>query len=177
MNRSLRAVAVLGLILAMSACSLDSEERSASTALANVIEPGNPSDYQQELAECTAQRWVGEVGLDRMREANLVTKNQNAVLPRASRVLSGNTAVRRDIAEAYARARYSCSDFDEAAQDAAKSFPDATEEQLDEYADCFKEMDSSLFINSTTQTLMGQPDSRATKLFNKQVQQCSTELP
>jgi hypothetical protein len=128
---------------ALAGCSgLDDDEQEAADNLAPtlVLPQAGPAD--RDASGCIAETWVGEVGTDTLVKAKLLAGNLD-VRPDAVRaLLTGERTTSRAVARGLAAARLDCADFDAISLDQKRDHPKATAEELDDYADCLKDLDT-----------------------------------
>ena len=163
-----RALLVLALPLALASCGLDSDESDAASSLSAAL-GGEDTD------DCVAEKWVGQLGTKPLVADGLLTEELKARRPVLARVENGTRSVSEEVADAYAAAWISCADFDEMALD-RKNDTDASAEQLDEYADCLKEIDDDEWRQAIADSWSGQTESSATVGLDRDQATCEREL-
>lgn len=171
-----RGAVAAALVLTLAACGLSDSEEDAADALAGALGGDRASEAAQDSADCVAETWVGETGTDPLVEDGLLTEDL-ALRPRAvAAVLAGRLTVSRATAEGYAVAWVSCADFDAIALDREADHPDASAEDLDEYADCLKEVDDDLWRAALTAQWVGDTRAGALRDLATERAECEREL-
>ena len=148
-------LAVLALALGLAACSLDEDDQKAADSLKPALVTNGSTEAEREASECVADTWVGEVGTAPLVKDELLTRALEARRASVREVLAGERAVSRKVAAGLAKARLECADFDAISLDSRKDHPDASAEELDEYADCLKEIDRDDWERSLTAFFTG----------------------
>jgi len=148
-------LAVLALLLGLTACSLDEDDQRAADSLKPALVTNGSTEAERDAAGCVADTWVGEVGTDPLVKDELLTRELAARRAAVREVLGGERPVSRKVAAGLARARLECADFDAIALDSEKDHPKASAEDLDEYADCLKEVDQDDWEKSLTAFFTG----------------------
>ena len=92
-----------------------------------------------------------------------------------ARVQSGTRTVSEEVADAYAAAWISCADFDAIALD-RKTDTDASAEELDEYADCLKQIDDDEWRQAVSDQWSGLTESSATVGLMQDLDECEKHL-
>lgn len=159
MNRRFSAVAACLTLVLVSACSLSEGEQSSADSLSRALVWGAGPGDENDKSDCVADKWVGEVGTDRLRKDGLLNRKGEASVQRVRAALQGSARVSRKTSQAYAEAWFACTDFDEIALAQAKALPKASEEELDELADCLKERGRSSWTKAGMR--VGQVRTRA----------------
>lgn len=148
-------LAVLALTLGLAACSLDEDDQRAADNLKPALVTNDSTESERDAAGCVAETWVGEVGTATLVKDELLTRGLDANRASVREVLDGERAVSRKVAAGLARARLECADFDAISLDFEKDHPDASAEDLDEYADCLKVLDRDDWEKSLTAFFTG----------------------
>jgi hypothetical protein len=175
MRRSRRTAAVAVLLLALASCGLDEGEQAAADSLAGALGGGRVPESTQDSAACVAKAWVGEVGTKRLTEDGLLTEDGEARRRALAQVLAGTRTTSRHVAEGYAAAWVSCADYDVISLDKKKDGGPSAE-QLDEYADCLKEIDDDLWRRAIADRWTGSPGSRDETALQHDLAGCEGEL-
>ena len=170
-----RALLVLVLPLALSACGLDKDESDAADSLSAALGAQEASESAQDSSECVADKWVGQLGTEPLVADGLLTEDLEARRPFLERVQTGAQTVSEDVAEAYAAAWISCADFDAIALD-RKADTGSSAEELDEYADCLKEIDDDEWRQALADQWSGATESSATVGLNRDLADCEKQL-
>lgn len=170
-----RALLVLVLPLALSACGLDADESDAADSLSAALGVQEAPESAQDSAECVADKWVGQLGTEPLVADGVLTEDLEARRPFLARVQSGRATVSEEVADAYAAAWISCADFDAVALD-RKTDTDASAEELDEYADCLKEIDDDEWRQAVSDQWSGLTESSATVGLMRDLDQCQKHL-
>ncbi len=163
-------------MLWLGACGLDEQAQQVADGMTTALSQGDDDEAARDLAQCTAERWVGETGVDRLREDGLVTGEQDVVADNVRATSEGRRPVSQETARDYALARVSCLDLDAQALATRDEFPGATARQRDDYADCLKEIDTDLMEDALTQRTLGNADAPAVGRLERQVQRCRETL-
>ena len=90
-------------------------------------------------------------------------------------MLAGERRVPRPVAAGLATARLACADFDAIALDRKKEHPKASAEELDEYADCLKDIDRDDWERSLTAFYSGK-EATGLEAFRKNLNACNAML-
>lgn len=163
MRRNLRtAVATALLVLlggTLAACSLSEQESDLAQGLAGPLDEVDLV-LTHEDATCVAETWVGEIGTDPFVADGLATARLQVRVRALRRALAGRHPVSRTTAEGYADGVLNCVDFDALSLEHEEDQPRPSEEQMDEYADCLRELGTGLWHEGLTARLMGQDSSR-----------------
>jgi len=171
-----RRLVVVPLVVLLAACSLSADEQTAARNLASVIGDRTAPESTQEAASCVAERWVGEAGTEALEEDGLLRRDLKVRQRAVRRLLAGRGMVSEQTAGAYAAAELSCRDHDVIALDQRASHPGASDEDLDEYADCLKEIDRSTLREAIIATLTGDPDAPVVREAGLAEAACSSAL-
>lgn len=154
MRRTTRAAAAAALALTLGGCALsEQEERLADglvPALRNAAEPSS-----EDRAECLAETWVGEVGTRPFVIDGLATEELAVRGGRVRQAVAGRRPVSREVAEGYAEAWLGCVDFDAISLDHADRRPEPSAEDLDDFADCLRELPDDLWRSGLVARLTG----------------------
>jgi hypothetical protein len=170
-----RALLVLVLPLTLTACGLDSDESDAADSLAAALGDTEAPESVQDSAECVAGKWVGQVGTRPLVADGVLTKDLDARRPFLAAVQAGTRTVSEEVAEAYAAAWISCADFDAIALD-RKADSGASAEELDEYADCLKEIDDDQWRQAIADDWAGHSRSSASAGLDRDQIECEKQL-
>lgn len=154
MPRTLRTAAVATLLLTLGACGLDDAEAGVADGL---VRPVSDVDLvlSHEDATCVAETWVGQVGTQPFVEDGLVNRNLKVRTGRVRQALAGRFPVSRTTAEGYADGIIDCVDHDALSLERADDVPKPSAEQMDEYADCLRELDDDLWREGLAGVMMG----------------------
>jgi len=175
MRRTRRPAAVALLLLALASCGLDEGEQAAADALAGALGGAGAPQSTQDSAACVAKAWVGEVGTKRLAEDGLLTEDGDARRRAVAQMLAGTRTTFRDVAEGYAAAWVACADYDLISLDEKKD-GGPSDEQLDEYADCLKEVDDDLWRRAITDRWTGGSGSPDETALQHDLAGCEGEL-
>lgn len=163
MRRTLRTTASTSLLVllgtALAACSLTEEESEVAQGLAQPLDAVDLV-LTHDDATCVAETWVGEIGTEPFVEDGLVDQELRVRVRAVRRTLAGRRPVSPTTAEGYADSILACVDFDELSLERADDQPRPSEEQMDEYADCLRELDTDLWRDGLAARLQGQDASR-----------------
>lgn len=168
-------LAVLSLALGLAACSLDEDDQRAADNLEPALVTNDSTESERDAAGCVAEMWVGEVGTAPLVEDELLTRGLDANRASVREVLDGERAVSRRVAAGLARARLECADFDAISLDLERNHPRASAEDLDEYADCLKELDRDDWEKSLTAFFTGR-EARGLDGFRDDLRACNAML-
>jgi hypothetical protein len=163
-----RALLVVVLPLALASCGLDSDESDAANSLGAAL-GGEDTD------DCVAEKWVGQLGTKPLVDAGVLTEDLEARRPFVARLEKGTRTVPEEVADAYAAAWIACVDLDEMALD-RKDDTGASAEELDEYADCLKEIDDDEWRQAIADRWSGLTESSATVGLDRDLDDCESEL-
>lgn len=167
MNRRLSGVLACLALTLVSACSLSEGEQASADSLSRALVWGAGPGDRGDKADCVADKWVGEVGTDRLRDDGMLNAKGEAAVRQVRAALAGSSRVSRETARAYAAAWFACTDFDEVALAQGRALPDASEEDLDEIADCLKERDRASWTRA---------GMRVGKVRTRAVAQCTRSV-
>jgi len=158
MRRTLRTAAATALLVTLGACSLSEDESGVAKGLA---QPLGEVDLvvSHAVATCVAETWVGAIGTRPFVDDRLANKRLAVRRGAVRRALAGRLPVSRTTAEGYADGVLDCVDFDELSLERADDRPKPSAEQLDEYADCHREIDDDLWRTGLAATMMGDASS------------------
>jgi hypothetical protein len=151
------ALAVLLVVLLAAGCGLDDDEQTAADNLSALLVAPGAGEADRDAAGCIAEKWVGEVGTDALVDAGLLDEDLEARRPAVRRLVAGELPVSREVAAGLAASRLDCADFDALALDQKRDHPDASAEELDEYADCLKLLDQDDWRASMVAYYTGKP--------------------
>lgn len=157
MRRFRQPAGLVVLVVALTACGLDTDEETAASALAGVIGAETAPESVQDGADCVAEAWVGELGTRPLVSEGLLTGDFAARPKVVTALLTGRSTTTPAIADAYAAAYISCLDLDALSLDRKASGTSA--EQLDEYADCLKEVDDDVWRQAISDQWTGNAGS------------------
>ena len=170
-----RALLVLVLPLALSACGLDADESDAADSLSAALGVQEAPESAQDSAECVADKWVGQLGTEPLVADGVLTEDLEARRPFLANVQAGTRTVSEEVAEAYAAAWISCADFDAIALD-RKTDTGASAEELDEYADCLKQIDDDEWRQAVADQWSGATESSASVGLTRDLADCEKQL-
>lgn len=170
-RRAATAVAVVLACLLLAGCGLDEQEQRVADGVTTALSDGDDATDAQELAQCTAERWVGEAGLEPLRQDGLVS-GEDADEAAVRAAADGQRPVSEPVARAYARARVSCLDYDAASSDVRAALPDASSEVRDDYADCLRQISDDLREDAITKRLQGQGGAEPVTRLRQQEDRC-----
>ncbi len=168
-------LAALVLTLALAACSLDEDDQRAADNLKPALVTNGSTESERDAAGCVADTWVGEVGTAPLVKAKLLTRGLEVRRTAVREVLAGDRPVPRALAAGLAAARLECADFDAISLDRAKEHPKASAEELDEYADCLKEVDRDDWESSLTAFYSGK-EATGLDAFRTDLNACNALL-
>lgn len=172
MRASWAAVAAL---LVLAGCGLSEDEDTAAGSIEAALAAGDKvPESTTESAECVAVKWVGEIGTQPFVDDGLMTADNELVQPAFTDLLGGRRTTTLPVAEAYAAAWLDCIDFDVLALDRSDS--GASAEEMDEYADCLKELDDDLWRQGLTDRWTGQTGSPAVLGLQRERDLCESRL-
>lgn len=171
-----RLVVAVVAVLSATACSLSDDEQTAADSIANALVTDNSPKSVEDSAECVAEKWVGEVGTGALEDDGLIDERSRVRASVLRAAKSGKQPVSEEVAEGYAAAWVACVDFDAVSLDLEDSHPDASEEDLDEYADCLKEIDDDLWRDGITALWTGDRSSPARVGLMRETADCRQEL-
>ena len=169
------ALAAVLLALGLAGCSLDDDEQKAADSLEPALVTNGADEAERDSAGCVAETWVGEVGTASLVKAALLTRGLEARRPAVRELIAGERPVSRAVATGLAAARLACADFDAISLDGRKEHPDASAEELDEYADCLKEIDRDDWGKSLVAFYTGRPAS-GLEDFRDDLRSCNAML-
>ena len=171
-----RALLVLALPLALSACGLDKDESDAADSLSAALSVEEASESARDSSECVADKWVGQLGTEPLVSAGVLTEDLEARRPFLGQVQAGTRTVPEEVADAYAAAWISCADFDAIALDRKTEVGGVSAEELDEYADCLKEIDDDEWRQALADQWSGATESSATVGLDRDLSDCEKQL-
>jgi hypothetical protein len=160
--------------VALASCGLDTDESNAADSLAGAL-GHDASESTKDSAECVADKWVGQTGTEPLVADGLLTKDLEARRPFLAGVEDGTRTVSEKVAAAYAAAWIACADFDAIALD-RKSETDASAEELDEYADCLKQIDDDEWRQAIADTWASRTESSSTVGLKRDLDGCEKQL-
>jgi hypothetical protein len=166
-------VAAVSVLLLTAACGLDDDEQTAAHNLRDAFVVDRTTDRIVDEADCLTAKWVGEVGVEALVEDGVLTRKLKADQGKVDALQSGDLTVSAGTATGYARAAVACEDFDLMARDLGKSHPRATDDQIDDYADCLKDIPVSTLRQSFVDKVTGKPSSRASKTVAASMLDCA----
>lgn len=175
MHHLLRLAAV-GLALALAACSLSDDEQTAADSLSRALLAKDSPKSVEDSVDCVADKWVGEVGTGPLVDDGLLTERFQARVPVIREVLAGRQPVSREVAEGYAAAWLACVDFDAMSLDLEDTHPDASDEDLDEYADCLKQIDRDLWRDAIVARWTRDDAATAPAALSREQSDCRRQL-
>lgn len=176
MSHPRRLAVAVAAVLAATACSLSDDEQAAADSLAGALVTKSSPQSVEDSAECIADKWVGEVGTDPLEEDGLIDDRNRARAKVVRAAEAGRHRVSGEVAEGYAAAWVACVDFDEMSLDLEKSHTEASEEDLDEYADCLKEIEPDLWRDGIAARWSGDRTSSALVGLNRERADCRRAL-
>jgi hypothetical protein len=162
--------------LALTACSLTDDEQTAADTISSALVTKQSPQSAEDSADCVAEKWVGEVGTGALEEDGVVNDRFRAREDVVREVVAGRQPVSEEVARGYAAAWLACADFDVIALDEEENYPDASDEVLDDYADCLKDIDDDLWRDAITERLAGDPGSSADAGLTRELDDCRAEL-
>ena len=168
-------LAAAALVLVAAGCSLDDDEQKAADSLEPALVTNTSGDAERDSADCVAETWVGEVGTRALVKAGLLTRGLEARRTTVREMLAGDRDVPRAVAAGLAAARLACADFDAISLDRKKEHPKASAEDLDEYADCLKDVDRHDWEKSLTAFYTG-TEATGLDAFRKDLNACNELL-
>jgi hypothetical protein len=172
-----RLIVVIGALLVSSACGLDEREQTAADSLENAWLAGHPSDYEDAITGCVMDKWVGEAGVDALVEDGVLSKKLRTDRLRMTGFANGTDPVSPDTATAWARAYVACQDWDVYAQDLrAREQPKASEDKVDDVADCFKDIPRDTQRQAAADTATGHQRSAAIQTVTSRAKACTALL-
>ena len=160
------------LALLAGGCSLDDDEQTAADSLEPALVTNTSGEAEREGADCVAETWVGEVGTAPLVKAGMLTRGLEARRTAVREVLAGDKDVPRAVAAGLATARLACADFDAISLDRKREHPRASAEELDEYADCLKEVDRDDWERSLTAFYTG-TEATGLEAFRRDLNACN----
>lgn len=171
-----RLTGLLAVFATLVACALSDDEQTAADTIESALVGKQAPASVEESAGCVAEAWVGEVGTDALREDGVLNGRDRARADVVREIAAGRQPVSDEVAEAYAEAWYHCADFDEISLDEEATDPDVSEDALDEYADCLKEIDDDLWKDAIVDRLTGDPESAANVALERERADCRGAL-
>jgi hypothetical protein len=168
-----RLAAVISVLLVTAACGLNTDEQTAAHNLRDAFVVDKTTNRVVAEADCLTAKWVGEVGVDALVRDGLLTKKLKADQGKVDSLQSGQLTVSAGTATGYARAAVACEDFDVVAQDLKKSHPKATDDQIDDYADCLKDIPVGTLRQSFVDRVTGKPNSKASRTVAASTLDCA----
>jgi hypothetical protein len=169
-----RATVAALLLAVLSSCALSGDEQDAADGLAQALAADPASPSTQDSADCVADAWVGETGTRQLVEDGLLTQDLGVRRRVLVRVLAGRQPVSTGTAEGYAAAWVSCADWDRISLDRKDS--GASAEELDEYADCLKEIADDAWEQAIVDTWTGAGSTQAARTVAADRAACEAEL-
>jgi hypothetical protein len=163
-----RALLAATLPLALAACGLDADEADAANSLSAAL-GGEDED------ECVAEKWIGQLGTGPLVADGVLNEDLEARRPLVTRLLQGSGTVSEEVAEAYAAAWISCVDLDELALERNEG-SGASAEEIDEYADCLKEIDDDEWRQALADEWSGRSESSASIGLARDLDDCEKEV-
>jgi hypothetical protein len=141
------ATPALGLVLltsalGLSACGGSSDDEIAVAALGSQIAFQLPADQ----AQCTAQKIVDTIGVEKLTKAGALTKEHIAQL---------NGQFDKDVATQIADATVSCWDWRKNTESWASQYPTADAKAWDSYVACAEKLDDELHASILAANLKG----------------------
>lgn len=173
---SVRLTGLLAVFATLAACSLSDDEQTAAETIESALVTKQAPASVEESAQCVAEKWVGEVGTDALREDGVVNGRDRARVDVVREIAAGRQPVSKEVAEAYAAAWYYCADFDAISLDEEEEDSDLSEGALDEYADCLKEIDDDLWKEAIADRLTGDRSSNADVGLRRELDDCRGAL-
>jgi len=172
----LRALAVTGLVLVTAACGLSDGEQQAADSLRQALIGRQASDQVIDQADCVTKKWVGEVGTGALTRDGVLNAKLRSDPKRINQFLTGRLKVSAADANAYARAYVACQDYDSIAEDAATQHPSATNDAIDDFADCLKDIPVETRRQAVADGVTGEPQSNARKTVQTDTLECTKLL-
>jgi hypothetical protein len=174
MRRFSRPAGLVLLVVALTACGLSTDEQTAASALEGVIGAESAPESVQDSAECVATAWVGELGTKPLVQEGLLTRDLAARPRVVAALLAGQGTTSQAVADAYAAAYISCLDLDALSLDRKASGVSA--EELDEYADCLKEIDDDVWRQAVSDQWTGNTGSSDETTLRRGLDACEAAL-
>lgn len=163
-------------LLLLAGCSLSDDEQAAADSIKAVLTGQNATDATRESTECVADTWVGEVGVEALVKDRLVTRDHDARRDAIAGLPRGLTPVSEEVARGFARATVACADYDSIAQDRKTADPSLPEQDVDEYADCLKDIDDVQQEQAIFDQVSGNVSSTAIQEVTAAAQACAAAL-
>lgn len=171
-----RLTGLLAVFATLAACSLSDDEQTAADSIGSALVTKQAPASVEESAECVAEKWVGEVGTDALRDDGVVNGRDRARVDVVREIAAGRQPVSQEVADAYAAAWYYCADFDAISLDEEETGSDLSEGALDEYADCLKAIDDDLWKDAIADRLTGDRNSDANVGLRRELDDCRDAL-
>lgn len=144
---------------------LSGDDRKAAEALTKSMEGESPTDYQKQNAKCVSEGLVKNAGVDKLVKVKLLTKDlkvAETAPPLTDRKLAGQ----------YADAWIACIDL-EAQVDSLKSqYPDATEEDFDDYITCIGDIPEDQLRAAVIESSVADGDQTKVQTYDKAAAKC-----
>jgi hypothetical protein len=138
----LAALLAAGATLLAGCSDLDDDEQRAADNLAPALVRPQGGEAEREASGCVAETWVGEVGTDALVAQKLLAEDLDVRRDQVRALLAGDRTTSRAVAQGLATARLDCADFDAISLDQKRDHPRASAQDLDDYADCLKDLDT-----------------------------------
>lgn len=176
MSRTRRLTVAMTGVLAIAACSLTDDEQTAADSIASALVSKQSPESARDSADCVAEKWVGEVGTEPLVDDGLLNDRFKARSEVVREVADGRQPVSDDVAEGYAAAWLACADFDAISLDEQEARPSTSDEDLDDYADCLKEIDDDMWRDAIADRLTGDESSSASVGLRRELSDCRSVL-
>ncbi len=171
-----RRFVLASLLLVLAACSLTDDEQTAADGISSALVTKESPESERESADCVAEKWVGEVGTDALKESGVINGRFRAQEDLVRQIAAGRQPVSEEVADGYAAAWLACADFDVIALDEEENYPDASGEELDDYADCLKSIDDDMWREAISDRLTADASSSANVGLKRELNDCRDEL-
>jgi hypothetical protein len=168
-----RSLAVTGLVLVTAACGLSDGEQQAADSVRQALIGHQASDHAIDQADCVSKKWVGEVGTGALTRDGVLNGKLRSDPKRMSEFLTGRLKVSAADAQAYARAYVACQDYDVIAKDAATQHPGASNDQVDDFADCLKDIPVDTRRQAVADGVTGKSQSNARQAVQADTLKCT----
>lgn len=174
MPRARRLTVAMTGLLVVAACSLTDDEQTAADSISSALVTEQSPDSARDSSDCVAETWVGEVGTGPLVEDGVLTDRFRARTDVVREVIAGRQPVSEEVAEGYAAAWLACADFDAISLDEEEAQPSASEEDLDDYADCLKAIDDDLWRDALADRLTADHSSSANVGLRRELADCDS---
>lgn len=164
------------VLLLLAGCGLNGEEQSAADSLRATLTQQRPTEAEADTAECVAETWVGETGIDTLVAEGLLNRDLEARKTAVQQMQRGLRTVSEAVARGFAVASVSCADYDLIAAERRDQFPDASDQDIDAYADCLKGISDDDQEQAIVDQVTGQRGSRAITSVSEAAAGCADRL-